>query len=630
MAITAKLKVVKWKKIIFLAKMRRHDPLYEKFNICHLLKQQQQGRIGDRFVRNRLQTSKDLLSRLELESELIGHAGCVNCLEWSDNGTVLASGSDDYHILLWDPFRHKLLQDVVTPHRGNIFSVKFMPKTDCKTVVSSAGDARIYGFDLNHPDTPLFKCSCHGARIKRMAVGNETPHLFWSASEDGCVFQFDLREPHQCSAEEKIVLINLTHHTSRFAEVKCIAINSRRPELLAIGSNDAYARIFDRRMIKCTSLPNTEATESFLSWHLDHLPKSCITYFAPAHLQTSHAMAASKAATFVSFSPDGRELLVNMGSEQIYLYDIFDSKQATLFELPPYAADTREAKRSNLMIPDEVEKMKKRGNDLLDSAKFTEAINQYTLAILETPTPYPTLYLNRATALMKRKWRGDNYAALRDCKMALELDAGYVKAHFRMARALLELDVPQEAKECLEEMKRRFADHANNHSVMMLEKDIDLAINSKQSNHAANERAELSDNEMHWRSLAKDYKERFVGRSNSKTDIKEANFFGPDGKYIVAGSDDGNLFIFERPSGAVVDVLNADKSIVNCVQPHPYICLLASSGIDHEIRLWSPQPEVSNKPKHRILDLNLHENHLRMSQDPFELNSFLSPVCRSS
>lgn len=39
-------------------------------------------------------------------------------------------------------------------------------------------------------------------------------------------------------------------------------------------------------------------------------------------------------------------------------------------------------------------------------------------------------------------------------------------------------------------------------------------------------------------------------------------------------------------------VYRADKAIVNCVQPHPTLPLIASSGIDHEISLWSPCPSV--------------------------------------
>lgn len=40
---------------------------------------------------------------------------------------------------------------------------------------------------------------------------------------------------------------------------------------------------------------------------------------------------------------------------------------------------------------------------------------------------------------------------------------------------------------------------------------------------------------QHWRTLALDYSERFVGHCNTTTDIKEANFFGSDGKFVIAG-----------------------------------------------------------------------------------------------
>lgn len=37
-------------------------------------------------VQNRLQTAPHLMDRIELEVILEGHNGCVNCLEWSDDG----------------------------------------------------------------------------------------------------------------------------------------------------------------------------------------------------------------------------------------------------------------------------------------------------------------------------------------------------------------------------------------------------------------------------------------------------------------------------------------------------------------------------------------------------------------
>lgn len=49
--------------------------------------------LGDRcyydmeiLIRNRLHNASQFMDRLELETLLEGHQGCVNCLEWSENG----------------------------------------------------------------------------------------------------------------------------------------------------------------------------------------------------------------------------------------------------------------------------------------------------------------------------------------------------------------------------------------------------------------------------------------------------------------------------------------------------------------------------------------------------------------
>lgn len=56
-------------------------------------------------------------------------------------------------------------------------------------------------------------------------------------------------------------------------------------------------------------------------------------------------------------------------------------------------------------LPAEVEQMKKEGNANLEKEKYLQAIQQYTLAIRKAQEKdCSILYLNRATALMKRNW----------------------------------------------------------------------------------------------------------------------------------------------------------------------------------------------------------------------------------
>ena len=46
------------------------------------------------------QVTRAFIERLGLEKQLLGHEGCVNCVQWSDNGEYLASGNN-MHIIIF-------------------------------------------------------------------------------------------------------------------------------------------------------------------------------------------------------------------------------------------------------------------------------------------------------------------------------------------------------------------------------------------------------------------------------------------------------------------------------------------------------------------------------------------------
>lgn len=56
----------------------------------------------------------------------------------------------------------------------------------------------------------------------------------------------------------------------------------------------------------------------------------------------------------------------------------------------------------------------------------------------------------------------------------------------------------------------------------------------------------------------------------------------------MSGSDCGHVFIWDRHTCEIVMLLPADTHVVNCIRPHPSRPLLATSGIDHNVKLWSP------------------------------------------
>ncbi|KAG1970330.1 DDB1- and CUL4-associated factor 6 isoform X3 [Pimephales promelas] len=78
----------------------------------------------------------------------------------------------------------------------------------------------------------------------------------------------------------------------------------------------------------------------------------------------------------------------------------------------------------------------------------------------------------------------------------------------------------------------------------------------------------------------------YKGHRNSRTMIKESCFWGNN--FVMSGSDCGHIFIWDRHTGEHLMLLEADNHVVNCLQPHPFDPILASSGIDYDIKLWSP------------------------------------------
>lgn len=125
-----------------------------------------------------------------------------------------------------------------------------MPKSNNTLVVTGAGDNGVRVHDLSLSDTILV-CNCHTGRVKRIATVENVPFLFWSASEDGLILQYDMRMKHNCKSNDREgVLVDLVSHAGRKAEAKCMAVNPTRPELIAVGANDPFVRMYDRRMIK--------------------------------------------------------------------------------------------------------------------------------------------------------------------------------------------------------------------------------------------------------------------------------------------------------------------------------------------------------------------------------------------
>jgi len=90
------------------------------------------------------------------------------------------------------------------------------------------------------------------------------------------------------------------------------------------------------------------------------------------------------------------------------------------------------------------------------------------------------------------------------------------------------------------------------------------------------------------------YLRKYEGHCSVST-IKGVNFYGPNSEYVMSGSDDACIYIWERKSGKLVRILEGHKNIVNCVIWHPSSPLIASSGIDNIIKLWDSVTDIPSE-----------------------------------
>ncbi|KAF8397628.1 hypothetical protein HHK36_016548 [Tetracentron sinense] len=112
----------------------------------------------------------------------------------------------------------------------------------------------------------------------------------------------------------------------------------------------------------------------------------------------------------------------------------------------------------------------------------------------------------------------------------------------------------------------------------------------------------------------------YTGHRNSQT-VKGVSFFGPNDEYVLSGSDCGHIFIWKKKGGKLVRLLIGNRHIVNHLEPHPHMPVLATSGIEKNIKLWAPTSKDSlplPDNVEQIMEANRQgrEDHSRITLTP--------------
>ncbi|KAK3107426.1 hypothetical protein FSP39_014342 [Pinctada imbricata] len=137
-----------------------------------------------------------MVQRFNLQYKMEYHEGCVNALHFNRIGTLLASGSDDLNIVLWNWIRNRPALVYDSGHRSNVFQAKFMPFSGDCHVVSCArdGQIRLGELSLTGVCKGTKKLAQHKGAAHKLALELDSPHVFLSCGEDAMVFEVDLRQ----------------------------------------------------------------------------------------------------------------------------------------------------------------------------------------------------------------------------------------------------------------------------------------------------------------------------------------------------------------------------------------------------------------------------------------------------
>ncbi|KAK9836189.1 hypothetical protein WJX81_007802 [Elliptochloris bilobata] len=550
-----------------------------------------------------------LAARLELERTLLGHSGCVNRLAWSDDGMLLSSGSDDRMLCIWSYPTASTSQRLTinTEHEANIFGVRFLPCSGNRRLVSAGMDGTVQLHTLDAaPDaarsgrgsahggsaaanTIVYRC--HESRVKAVEVEPGNANLFWSAGEDGFCRQFDWR----CSAssqghpESANVLVSVPENQAGGnLELKAVAINAVRPTQLALACSDLYVRVFDRRMLSLGS-----------PGRLDSAARSCnpLLSLAPPHLRLrAGAARAASHTTHVAFGAHGDRLVANYNGDHAYAFDVTrEGSCSATFAGPGRRQHAAQASRGaeHIGIRGSAADLSARANRAFRDKRYTEAVWLYTDALRQSPgSVAASLHENRAAALLARDWAAP----------------GTARASLLRVQALFVLGLVEAAAAAVSAYERSYPNGAADHPVLNRGPSNALGDLADRDREAAAELFE-SDDAFHTEQVPGDERvlQRFIGHINVQTDIKEATFLGGD-SLVAVGSDDGCVWIYAAETGRPVAALAADQDVVNAVQAHPHLPVLATSGIESTVKLWSPGEE-------RACDLLAQVDSMRNNQD---------------
>lgn len=544
-----------------------------------------------------LYDSPALISRLTRTEVLDSHTGCVNALSWSESGELLASSGDDTIVCVWRPFeevldKEKLFLKFSTGHRANVFSIKFIPSTCDTQIATCSGDSEVRVFNIEYQrktGSGIRRYTCHTDRAKRLATEPNNPNLLISCSEDGTVRQFDLRLDPTTTTFASSLLIQ------RQFELTALSLNQITPNYLAIAGSSPFIYLYDRRMLNnSTIFPSPPPIARFRP--------SCVsadkeTDESSARRRIARVTRDHNSVTAVKFSDFNRhELLGSFSNGYVYLFNINTAISGDGVDSGCHASDNSveatESRSATAGISNTREAKKLRKHKSIKNGQFSsdhsivEAIAVPSTSSSPQSDSVPLQLISVSEDTLEQTEQSQ-------CN----------KKRPRSASSLNDL---------IEPGSQEVTESNNGEADPESWEDIDSDEEQKQEKSPLEEiDTESSESDSESDSEKEEQKAPiiietygpFQGHCNVET-VKDVNFFGLKSSYVVSGSDDGNVFVWDKVTGLILNILEGDSSVTNVIEPHPFQPSFACSGIDSTVKIFTPThpSDASIKNEFSLLD----------------------------
>lgn len=529
-------------------------------------------------------------SNYKLSRLLKGHRGCVNTLSWSQHGDLLLSGSDDTDVIVWDTkpgTQVKLCARLCSSHVDNIFDAKFAPSKNEERIISVARDGKACVFDgwarFKEPriieDESVNDClttlNVSHDTLKRIEFLDNSPDVFAVCSEDGRIYQYDLR-----SLPRRHVLLDFSdEQISLYSMSACPS----KPDLLAVCGTDPFIRFYDRRKIS-------------------NIQDTIYCWTAPAEGQSG-----SSFFTGVQFSRFSYDLAAyGINQKPCVINPVFQTDKS--INVPQQQSGHDDFQRM-----EDADKAVQEGKLELADELLTELINRHALLRVHSlwREVFAAEMFNRA--LLHGLLRRQSSMNLRSMRKDLEFCLDFVEPSFQLKYLLLMVVLMQGDYEEFEMLCDLFFDLESGDGLdfkvfktILALCEIDPAqIPNLIPKDIREVCQRLSYVELTSLGAVHKLKTGTVGDfsgclgsyhgSLSKRTVKGVSFVGDRDQYVGVGCDGGYAFLYENPSEFgeeyskdPVWAAKGDSHITNVVKGHPSRPIIATSGLDHTIKLFEP------------------------------------------